>query len=196
MDKADIPPTFEGVKNYAATTRHAATVRTVDELQQRARMAFTALRSGRPGPVMLEMPVDVCNAEFKGPLDYQPIRPSKAGADSGAVAEAADLLLRSGSTMIWAGQGVLYAEASAELQEVAALLGVPVMTTLQGKSALPETHELAAGVGAYVRTAMVAHYLEVSDTVLAVGTSLSKMSFTPDLPEGKTIIHVTNAPID
>jgi len=196
MDKADIPPTFEGVKNYAATTRHAATVRTVDELQQRARMAFTALRSGRPGPVMLEMPVDVCNAEFKGPLDYQPIRPSKAGADSGAVAEAADLLLRSGSTMIWAGQGVLYAEASAELQEVAELLGVPVMTTLQGKSALPETHELAAGVGAYVRTAMVAHYLEVSDTVLAVGTSLSKMSFTPDLPEGKTVIHVTNDPID
>ena len=196
VSKANIPPTFDAVPNYAATTRHAATVQSTAEIPQRARMAFTALRAGRPGPVMLEMPVDVCGAEFSGPLNYEPIRPARPAADSGAVSEAADLLLRSGSNLIWAGHGVLYAEASAELQEVAELLGAPVMTTLQGKSAIPETHELSAGVGAYVRTAMAAHYLETADTVLAVGTSLSRMSFTPDVPDGKTIIHATNDPAD
>ena len=196
MPKTSVPPAFEGVRNYQATIRHGAVVGSAAELPQRARMAFTALRSGRPGPVMLEMPVEVCAEEFAGPLDYTPIRPARSAADSGAVSEAADLLLRAGSILVWAGQGVLYAEASAELQEVANLLGAPVMSTLQGKSAIPETHELSAGVGAYVRTAMAAHYLETADTVLAVGSSLSRMSFTPDLPEGKTIIHATNDSVD
>ena len=196
MPKADVPPTFEGVRNYEATIRHGATVGAAAEIPQRARMAFTALRSGRPGPVMLEMPTEVCAEEFAGPLDYTPIRPARSAADSGAVSEAADLLLRAGSILIWAGQGVLYAEASDELQEVAELLGAPVMSTLQGKSAISEKHELSAGVGAYVRTAMAAHYLETADTVLVVGSSLSRMSFTPDLPEGKTIIHATNDTVD
>ena len=76
VSKANIPPTFDAVPNYAATTRHAATVQSTAEIPQRARMAFTALRAGRPGPVMLEMPVDVCGAEFSGPLNYEPIRPA------------------------------------------------------------------------------------------------------------------------
>ena len=159
-------------------------------------MAITALRSGRPGPVMLEMPVDVAAEEFTGPITHTPVRPIKSAADPGAVEEAAERLLRSASPLIWAGQGVLYADASAELQAVAELLGAPVMTTLQGKSAFNERHELSAGVGAYVETGMVAHYLAHSDTLLAVGTSLSLAPFTPQIPDGKTIVHATNDPTD
>ena len=70
------------------------------------------------------------------------------------------------------------------------------MTTLQGKSAFNERHELSAGVGAYVETGMVTHYLEHSDTLLGVGTSLSLSPFTPKIPDGKTIIHATNDPAD
>ena len=98
--------------------------------------------------------------------------------------------------MIWAGQGVLWAEASDELREVAELLGAPVMTTLQGKSAIPEAHPLAAGVGALSTTAMAAHYLQASDAMLAVGSSLTRAPFTPIIPDGKTLVHATNDAID
>ena len=91
---------------------------------------------------------------------------------------------------------MLYAEAPEELQKVAELLGAPVMTTLQGKSSFSETHELSAGVGAYVTTPMVAHYLREADVMLAVGSSLSLSPFTPEVPAGKTIIHATVDPGD
>ena len=110
--------------------------------------------------------------------------------------EAADRLLAARTPLIWAGSGVLYAGASAELAAVAELLGAPVMTTLQGKSAIPESHPLAAGVGALVATAMVTHYLKESDALLAVGSSLSVAPFTRVIPDGKTIVHVTVDPVD
>lgn len=194
--KADIPPTFDGMANYASTVKRALRPYSAGAVPQRLRIAFGALRSGRPGPVMVEMPVDVCGADFDGELVYEPVAAMRTAADPGAVQEAAERLLAARSPFIWAGQGVLYAEASDDLRAVAELLGAPVMTTLQGKSAFPETHELAAGVGAYVETGMVSHYLTESDVLLAVGTSLSLASFTPVIPPGKTIIHATNDPGD
>ncbi|MBM4436287.1 MAG: hypothetical protein FJ029_03435 [Actinobacteria bacterium] len=196
VGKIGQPPTFDGINNYHFTTKLAQRAYAAAAIPQRMRMAFTALRSGRPGPVMVEFPVDVCNETFTGDLTYTAVRAVKAAADPGAVREAADRLLAATSPLIWSGHGVLYADASPELREVAELLGAPVMTTLQGKSGFPETHALSAGVGAYVETGMFAHYITECDAVLAVGTSLSKMSFTPRIPAGKTIIHATNDPID
>ncbi len=190
--KSHVPPTFETLDHYRETTKFAVRVQNPEAFPQRMRMAFTALRTGRPGPVLVETPVDVANAEYPGELVYTPIPAVRSAADPGGVKEAADLLLRAKSPLIWAGHGVLYAEASDELREVAELLGSPVMTTLQGKSGFPETHELSAGVGAAVETAMVTHYFDEADTVLVVGSSLSRLSFTPDLPPGKTVIHATN----
>ena len=140
---------------------------------------------------MLELPNDVCEAEYDRTLEYTPVEPMRSGPDSGAVREAAERLIAAAEPLIWAGHGVLYAEASAELLAVAELLGAPVMTTLQGKSAFPENHPLSAGVGANASTAMAAHYLAASDVVLALGSSLSVASFTPTLPHGKTILHNT-----
>ena len=189
-------PTFDSCDNYRATTKLAQKILTEDQIQMKLRQAFTALRSGRPQPVLLELPVDVCNAAYEGSLEYSPVPSMRPGADPGAVREAAERLLRAECPLIWAGQGVLYAEASEELKRVAELLGAPVMTTLQGKGAFPENHPLAAGVGAYVSTEMVRHYLGVSDLVLAVGSSLSRASFTPVIPEGKSLIHATIDPSD
>ena len=166
------------------------------EMPIKLRRAFTALRSGRPQPVMLELPNDVCEAEYDRTLDYTPVEPMRPGPDSGAVREAAQRLIAAKEPLIWAGHGVLYAEASAELVAVAERLGAPVMTTLQGKSAFPESHPLSAGVGANASTAMAAHYLAASDVVLALGSSLSVASFTPTLPHGKTILHNTVDPAD
>ncbi len=192
----DQPPTFDSTANYAATTKMAQKVLAADQLPIKLRQAFTALRSGRPQPVMLELPGDVCAAEIEDDVPYAPVRRMRSAADESAVREAAERLLQAETPLIWAGQGVLYAEASDELAEVATLLGAPVATTLQGKSAIPEAHPLAAGVGALSTTAMTAHYLQASDCVLAVGTSLTRAPFTPVLPEGKTIVHATADPID
>ena len=196
MDYVGTSQIFDSTDNYRATTKMSQKVVTVEQIPARMRQAFTALRSGRPQPVMLELPHDVCSAEFKGELNYDPIPRMRPAADPGSVREAAERLLGAASPLIWAGQGVLYAEATDELKEVAELLGAPVMTTLQGKSAFPEQHELSVGVGAYMITAMASHYLRECDLILAVGSSLSSAPFSPQIPPGKTIIHSTIDPAD
>ncbi len=190
------PPTFDSLANYGAVTKLAQKVLAPQQIAVKLRQAFTALRSGRPQPVMLELPADVCAAALERAPDYRPVARLRSAADAGAVREAAERLVKAREPLIWSGHGVLYAEASEELRAVAELLGAPVMTTLQGKSGFPEGHELAAGVGAYSTTAMAAHYLEHCDLLLAVGSSLSCAPFTPLIPDGKTIIHATNDPID
>lgn len=189
-------PTFDSMRNYRSVTKWSQTLLVADQLQAQMRRAFTALRTGRPRPAMLELPADVCRSEYNGEVDWTPVPRMCSAPDQGAVEEAADRLLAAETPLIWAGSGVLYAKASDELTAVAELLGAPVMTTLQGKSAIPESHPLAAGVGALVATAMVTHYLGKSDTLLAVGSSLSVAPFTRVIPEGKTIIHVTVDPVD
>ena len=104
------------------------------------RRAFTKLRGGRPGPVLLEIPGDVAVEELdEVEFDYDTPAPVRTAADPDAVARAATVLLAAERPLIQAGQGVLYSEASQELRAVAEFLQAPVMTTLLGKSAFPET---------------------------------------------------------
>ena len=163
---------------------------------QRMRRAFTLLRPGRPGPVLVEIPVDVAREELPGPLEYSPIKPVRTAGDPDAIREAVALLSAAEHPMIWTGQGVLYALASRELTELAELLGAPVMTTLLGKSAFNERHPLALGVGSYATTAMAREYLERCDAVFAIGSSLSRTIFVPAMPAGKRILHATVDPCD
>lgn len=185
------PPTFEALEQFRSVTKFATRINSPELVQPRLRQAFAALRSGRPGPALVELPEDILAMPYDGPFDYQPVRGARPAADQGAVEEAADLLLRAEHPAIWAGQGVLYAEASDGLVAVAELLGAPVVTTLQGKSAMPETHPLSAGTGGYAQTPMVVDVLDRTDVLLVVGSSLSRTDFTPEVPPGKTIIHVT-----
>jgi acetolactate synthase-1/2/3 large subunit len=193
---AGVPPTFDAVKHYAAATRWADVFPSANRISDRMRRAFTLLRSGRPGPVLLEVPADVANEEMTEPFDYRPVLPVRFGPDPNVVRDAVRLLLSAERPMIWAGQGVLYAEASAELIEFAELLAAPVMTTLLGKSAFPETHPLALGTGSYSRTAMVMDYLKRSDALFAIGASLTRTVFAPQVPPGKRIVHATIDPRD
>jgi acetolactate synthase-1/2/3 large subunit len=192
----DQRPTFDSVANYAATTKLATRVLSPDLLAARLRQAFAALRSGRPQPVLLELPEDALGELSVDPPAYRPVPWMRPGPDSGAVREAADRLLRARLPLLWSGHGVLYAEASPELTEVAELLGAPVMTTLMGKSGFNEEHELSAGVAGYSESPVMRHFLGASDAILAVGSSLSRTAFTPQIPDGKVIIHVTNDPRD
>src|SRR5207244_2070082 len=108
------------------------------------------------------------------------------------VADAARVLLDARAPVIHAGQGVLYAEASAELVELAELLQIPVMTTLEGKSAFPEDHALALGTGGPTMSGQLRHFLLQADVVLGIGCSFTKHGMATNIPAGKTLIHATD----
>ena len=111
------------------------------------RRAFSQLRNGRPGPVLIEFPLDLFGEELKEPLDYEPTFSTRSGPDPTAVASVAETLGDAERPVIYAGQGVHYARAWEELRELAELLNIPVTTSLQGKSAVPEDHPLSLGSG-------------------------------------------------
>src|SRR5262249_61033673 len=154
------------------------------------------MRSGKPGPVLVEIPNPVFEAPFVGELDYRPVPIARSAPDPDAVKEAARLLLAAKRPVLWAGQGIHYADASDRLVELAELVPAPVLATNPGKSAIPDSHPLALGASTRSSPKMVAEFLKRADLVLAVGSSLTRTSFGPAVPPGKTIIHSTNDPGD
>jgi thiamine pyrophosphate-dependent acetolactate synthase large subunit-like protein len=192
-ETAQMWPLFNSTRTYASVTKSVEPVVLPEHIVPAMRRAFNALKNGRPGPVMLEVPADVMTADFTGNVDYTPVRRTRSAGDARDIDDAAKLLIDARSPMIIAGQGVLYAEATEELVALADLLDIPVMTTTDGKSGFPEDHALALGSGGIVYTGQGRHYLHDSDVILALGTSLTKHNITtPVLPEGKRIIHATN----
>jgi acetolactate synthase-1/2/3 large subunit len=187
----DIPPNFDSPRSYQTVTKWAARVNLPERAPAMMRRAYSLLRSGRPAPVLLELPTDVAASETPS-VEYQPPQPLRGAADPGAVRDAARLLLRAKRPMIHAGQGILWSEASDELRELAELIHAPVMTTLPGKSAFPENHPLSLGTGGYSGTAMAAHFLERADVIFGAGCSFTTTIFAAPIPAGKTIIHLTN----
>src|SRR5437867_9972925 len=158
------------------------------------RRAFNLLKNDRPGPVMVEVPADVALAEVsEAALQYTAVKPTRPAGDPRDIEAAARVLVQAHHPLIHAGQGVLYAEATPELIELADLLQIPVMTTLEGKSAFPEDHPLALGsAGGGVMSGPSYHFLSRADVVLGIGCSFTKHGMASNIPAGKTIIHATN----
>ena len=192
-DRRGVHPNFYPTRSYETITKWSEEMNLVERIPSLMRRAFTKLRSGRPGPVLLEIPQDVATAELPEELfDYEPPRAVLQQADPADVSRAAAALLAAERPVIQAGQGVLYAEASDELVELAEFLQSPVMTTLPGKSAFPENHPLALGTGGPSTTAMVNKYLKGADLVFAVGASLTKSFFAVPIADDKVFVHATN----
>ena len=161
------------------------------------RRAFSRLYHGRPGPVMVEFASDILETDIGDATDaYNPVTPALSAADPRDVLAAARALVDAQRPVIFAGQGVLYAEATDELVELAELLQIPVMTTMLGKSAFPEDHPLSVGVGATVMTPHGYEAMLNADVVLAVGASLTRHPMSLTVPPGKTVIHATNDEAD
>jgi thiamine pyrophosphate-dependent acetolactate synthase large subunit-like protein len=150
------------------------------------RRAFTMLRSGRPGPVILAVP-DPSGTYDETADPYFEVKGWKAAPDPGDVTSTVDLLLQAQNPLIYAGEGVIYANASEDLKRLAEAVNAPVITTLKAKGAIPENHPLFVGV----RGDHVSNYLARCDLLLAVGTSLSPGRFSHAIPNAasKTIIH-------
>jgi acetolactate synthase-1/2/3 large subunit len=187
--RAHVEPVFDAVENYRHVTRSAARIGSTERISELMRRAFYQLRTGKTGPVLLEIAGDVWGSDIEGELDYTPVRPSRAAADPADVAEAAAALLAAKRPVIHAGQGCLYAEAWDELKEVAELLRAPVMTTMQGKSVFPEDHPLALGAAVVSTTKQAAHFIAQSDVIFGVGCSFTATRYGMVIPPGKIIVH-------
>jgi acetolactate synthase I/II/III large subunit len=197
-ESAQVFPLFKSTRTYASVTKTVEDIVLPEHVPAVMRRAFSHLKNGRMGPVMVEVPRDIVGLDIGAELDYQPIRRTRSAPDPADVETAARLLLAASCPLILAGQGVLYAEASDELVQLAELLQAPVMTTVDGKSAFPEDHTLALGSGGNVFTGEGRHFLhERADLVLAIGCGLNRHQLTtPLLPAGMRIIHATNDPRD
>ncbi|MSP01112.1 MAG: thiamine pyrophosphate-requiring protein [Acetobacteraceae bacterium] len=195
LDQSQIFPTFVSHRTYASVTKQVEEIRTPGSTAAVMRRAFNALKNGRPGPVMVEVPRDLVDQDIgTDVLDYQPKRRSVSGPDPRDADEAAKLLLEATCPVILAGQGVLYAEASDELVQLAELLQAPVMTTIDGKSAFPEDHALSLGSGGNTFSGPGRLFLYTkADLIFGIGTGLNRHPLTtPPLPKGIRVIHSTN----
>jgi len=191
-----VPPNFDASLNYRHVTKFVQQVNQASQAPVIMRRAFTQVCNGRPGPVMVEIPVDLMYEEVPEPLNYQPVPRVRIGPDPEAISAAAKALLRAKRPVIYAGQGVHYAQAWAELRELAELLGAPVMTSLAGKSAFPEDHPLALGCAGVSKPAMVTHFLQEADLIFGIGCSFTYTPFGITVPPGKVIVHATLDPFD
>src|ERR1700733_7497987 len=137
----DIESIAKSVAKWAVTVREPALVPMV--FQQ----AFHVMRSGRPGPVLIDLPIDVQMAEIEyDDSTYQPLQVYKPSATRAQAARAIDMLNASTRPLIVAGGGIINADACDLLVEFAELTGVPVIPTLMGWGAIPDDHPLMAGM--------------------------------------------------
>ncbi len=187
-----VRPVFRAADVYRPVTKWSALAHSVQELPHLMRRAYQAMRTGKGGPVLIEVPDQVFEAEFSGPLDYAPVPVQRAAPDPDAVKKAVELLLAAKHPLLWAGQGVHYAEAGDKLAALAELIPAPVVATNPGKSAIADSHPLALGGATRSRSKMFADFMKQSDLVFAIGSSLTVTNFGPAVPAGKTIIHSTN----
>ena len=195
--RVGVHPGFDAIPNYQHITKWAGRINTIERIPEMVSQAFTNLRNGRPGPVLLELPGDVAHAEVPADIEeYQPSRSYKSYAANEDVRDIVTALLKAEAPVINAGQGTLYAEATDELIEFAELVNVPVMTTLAGKSAYPEDHVLALGTGGNTGTLMVDRFLQNTDFVLGIGTSFAISNFTAPMPQEATKAQITNTAED
>jgi len=152
------------------------------------------MRNGRPGPVTVEIPVDVSTMEApEAALHYQPPKRSPQLPSPGDVKEAVRLLLSAKRPVIWSGMGTLLGNAAPELRELAELIEVPVYCTMPGKSGFDERHPLSLGSGSGATGLHARRWIQESDVLLALGSSLTRTLFGQPIPDGKIIIHNTES---
>jgi acetolactate synthase-1/2/3 large subunit len=192
----NIPPNFSSFLNYQHVTKWAEQVILTEAVPAAMRRAFTQVRNGRPRPVLVELPYDLLHDEVPDGWTYTPAPRLRTGPDPRDVARVAAELIAAERPVLYAGQGVHYARAWPQLRELAELLEAPVTTSLQGKSAFPETHPLSLGSGGRSVSKQLHHFLTNADLIFGIGCSFTTTSYGVAMPKGVRIIHATLDPAD
>jgi acetolactate synthase-1/2/3 large subunit len=182
-------------------TKYAFQPRMATEIPEMVKKSFYIAESGRPGPVLIDIPKDVQQAsgelkfpEFIKVRGYNPI----IDADLSQVGKAVEILLKSERPIIMAGGGVILSGAFSELQALSELLMIPVVTTFKGKGAFPENHPLAMGpIGMHGHAEANKIVLE-ADCIVAVGARFSDRSVGrfDEFGKGMSIIHMDVDPAE
>jgi len=147
--------------------------------------ALNVAQTGRPGAVLLDMPMDV----FSQQIAVEPVtvarRPGygRIASEPAGIAAAADLLARASAPVIFAGNGATLSEASPELIRIAELLSIPVATTLMAKGVFPEDHALSLGMTGIWGTRIANGTTRQADVILAVGTAFGEADCSSWNPE-------------
>ena len=190
LDMFFVRPNTVAARTWEPVLKRVEVITRSDQTGNVMRRAFHALRSGRPGPVLVEMPADVCMAQIpEGAPAYASPTPALYAPAAGAVADAARQLVDAKEPLIWAGAGVMSADATDELRVLAELLDAPVYTTMPGKSAFDERHPLSVGAGGSTAAGPARQWLDDCDVLFAVGTSLTATPYGQRFSRDKFLVH-------
>jgi acetolactate synthase I/II/III large subunit len=170
-------------------TKWCGRVLKVEDIPGAIHEALRQMQTGRPRPTLVEVPPDVlatiADVTLPTPEHYAASPPDQAD-----IQRAGEMLATAKKPLIWAGGGVIVANASAELQALTEALGALVATTPEGKGAIPEDHALALGVGYYGHGAP-SYAAPRADVILAVGTRLTGQMRGPTAPRApQRLIHL------
>jgi len=194
LNQYAVRPNFSPSRTFETVCKQSEVIVQPGQVASVMRRAFHALRNGRPGPVIVEIPADVATMEIPADaLNYQPPKRSAQSPALGDIKDAVKLLLNAKKPVIWSGMGVLFAEATEELQELAELTEIPVYCTMPGKSSFDERHPLSLGAGSSATSLPARRWLQESDVLFAVGSSMTRTSYGQPIPDGKVIIHNTES---
>jgi tartronate-semialdehyde synthase len=179
-------------------TKAATTVMEPAQVPGTFQQAFHLMRSGRPGPVLIDLPLDVQQTEIEFDIDtYQPLPVYKPAATRAQAEKALDMLASAERPLIVAGGGIVNADGCAELVELAEMLDIPVVPTLMGWGSIPDDHRLMAGmVGLQTAHRYGNATLLESDFVLGIGNRWANRHTggLDTYTRGRTFVHVDIEP--
>jgi tartronate-semialdehyde synthase len=179
-------------------TKWAVTVREPGLVPRVFQQAFHVMRSGRPGPVLIDLPIDVQTAEIEFDIDtYEPLPVYKPRASRRQVEKAIAMLAEAERPLIVAGGGIINADASAKLVELAEITGVPVIPTLMGWGVIPDDHPLMAGmVGLQTSHRYGNSTFVKSDFVLGIGNRWANRhtGSVESYTQGRRFVHIDIEP--
>jgi thiamine pyrophosphate-dependent acetolactate synthase large subunit-like protein len=194
----DYDPQFMASRSFRDITKLAGLINDPRTINRKFEHAFANLKNGKTGPVLLETAANLLWGKYPDETlpEYHVPKRHRSAADESDVIDVLDRLLAAKRPVLMVGHGVLYAEAWDELKVFAEFLQIPVMTSLLGKSAFPESHELSLGTAGRTLNKAVGHFANESDFILGIGTSFTINDFSARMPKGAVLGQITNEASD
>jgi acetolactate synthase-1/2/3 large subunit len=191
---------IDQVRIFGPITKWAVRVDRPDLIVESLRQAFNIARSGKPGPVLIDIPQDVLAADVDF-LDYRPVgKPVQGRGNLALIKAASTALLEAKRPLMVSGGGAIAADATLEVTRLAETLAIPVITTLAGRGILPDDHNLAAGGLGHHRQELTKSLLTNADVVIGIGTRFEQQetNWKPDYlpPVDATYIQIDVDPVE
>ena len=160
---------------FAPVTKWSVKVDRTEQIPEAIGEAFKIARSGRPGPVLVDIPRDLFDTDIAGAPYVAAGPPERPSADPAAIAAAVALLVEAERPLLIAGGGTVASGAFAELRELAEHLAIPVLTSLAGRGSISDDHPLSAGGLGTHRNRAAKRLLGEADVVIGLGTRFEEM---------------------